>query len=127
MFLVLEAFIVACGTTHLVGVWTLRFPTSCFSAGVKMLPAGISLATALLAIAAELRRQDPSRAVESVVTSRLSAEGDAYLLRIAMKNLLGKAWKFTAQCDRVQIQFDARMLPDRTKFYAYTILWWALT
>src|ERR671917_1927638 len=50
MFLMFGAFIVACGSTHLVAVWTLWFPTYWFSAGVKVLTAGISLATALLLI-----------------------------------------------------------------------------
>jgi PAS domain S-box-containing protein len=63
-------------------------------------------------IAAELRRQDPVRGVEFVVTPQLSTEGDARLLRIVMQNLLGNAWKFTAHRDQVQIQFGARVLPD---------------
>jgi PAS domain S-box-containing protein len=68
-------------------------------------------------VAAELRRQDPARAVEFVVTPRLSAEGDARLLRIVMENLLGNAWKFTAQRDRARIQFGARVLPDGTEAF----------
>jgi light-regulated signal transduction histidine kinase (bacteriophytochrome) len=68
-------------------------------------------------IAAELRRQDPGRAVEFVVTPQLSAAGDARLLRTVLENLLGNAWKFTAQRDQARIQFGARVLPDGTKAF----------
>jgi PAS domain S-box-containing protein len=50
MFLMFGAFIIACGTTHVVGVWTLWFPTYWFSGGVKAATAGISLVTAVLLI-----------------------------------------------------------------------------
>ena len=68
-------------------------------------------------IAAELRRQDPLRTVEFMVTPQLSAEGDARLLRIVMENFLGNAWKFTAQRDQAQIEFRTRVLADGTKTF----------
>jgi PAS domain S-box-containing protein len=48
MFLMFGAFIVACGTTHVMGVWNLWFPTYWLSGGVKAATALISLATAVL-------------------------------------------------------------------------------
>jgi PAS domain S-box-containing protein len=84
-------------------------------AGVQREP--LDLSAMAWTIAAELRRQDPVRVVEFAVTPQLSTEGDSRLLRIVMENLLGNAWKFTAQRDPAQIQFGARVLPDGTKAF----------
>ena len=45
----------------------------------------------------ELRRADPARQVQTHIESGLCARGDARLLRIALENLLGNAWKFTSK------------------------------
>jgi PAS domain S-box-containing protein len=50
MFLMFGAFIIACGTTHVMGVWNLWFPTYWLAGGVKVATATISLATAFLLI-----------------------------------------------------------------------------
>ena len=43
-----------------------------------------------------LRVAEPERQVELRVGDRLNVRGDPQLLRIALENLLGNAWKFTA-------------------------------
>lgn len=48
MFLMLGAFLVACGTTHLMGVWNVWYPTYWASGAVKALTAAISLSTTVL-------------------------------------------------------------------------------
>jgi signal transduction histidine kinase len=50
MFLLFGAFILACGTTHLMEVWTLWVPTYRLSGAVKLMTAAISMTTALLLI-----------------------------------------------------------------------------
>jgi len=60
-------------------------------------------------IAAELQAQDPQRQVEIVIAEGLAAEGDAHLLRIALENMLGNAWKFTGK--REQARIEAGCLP----------------
>jgi hypothetical protein len=47
VFYLFVAFIAACGATHLLGVWTLWFPTYWVSGAVKALTAVVSLYTAL--------------------------------------------------------------------------------
>jgi PAS domain S-box-containing protein len=49
------------------------------------------------AAAAGLRGGEPGRKVTFVIQTGLSAEGDASLLRVALENLLGNAWKFTSK------------------------------
>lgn len=48
IFLMFSSFIVACGTTHLLEVWTLWHPTYWLSGFVKAFTALVSLATAVL-------------------------------------------------------------------------------
>ncbi len=48
-------------------------------------------------IVAELRARDRSRAVDVVIAPGLVAECDRRLTRIALENLLGNAWKYTAR------------------------------
>src|SRR5206468_11711169 len=50
MFLMFGAFIFACGTTHLMEVWTLWHGTYRLSGFVKLITAGLSVATAILLV-----------------------------------------------------------------------------
>jgi PAS domain S-box-containing protein len=50
IFLLFGSFIVACGTTHLMEVWTLWHPTYWLSGGIKVATAIISLYTAAILI-----------------------------------------------------------------------------
>ena len=47
MFLMFGAFILACGTTHVLGVWTIWEPTYWLDGAVKAATAALSLATAI--------------------------------------------------------------------------------
>jgi PAS domain S-box-containing protein len=58
-------------------------------------------------IAQELRDSQPERQVEFDIANGLSVDGDAWLLRIALENLLANAWKFTGQRSRARIEFGA--------------------
>jgi PAS domain S-box-containing protein len=55
--------------------------------------------------AARLVESDPSRPVEWRIAPALQARGDARLMRIALDNLLGNAWKFTSKKDGAIIEF----------------------
>jgi two-component sensor histidine kinase len=50
MFLMFGAFIIACGTTHLMSVWNMWYPTYWLAGGVKAGTAAVSLATASLLV-----------------------------------------------------------------------------
>ncbi len=50
VFLLFSAFIVACGTTHLLEIWTLWHPSYWLSGGMKLITAVISLTTAIVLV-----------------------------------------------------------------------------
>ncbi|HEY0295808.1 MAG TPA: ATP-binding protein [Bordetella sp.] len=58
-------------------------------------------------VLADLRQAEPQRRVDISIEDGLAAEGDARLLRIALENLLGNAWKFTSKTPDARISFAA--------------------
>jgi PAS domain S-box-containing protein len=83
MFLMFGTFIVACGTTHLLEVWTLWHPTYWLSGFVKAITALVSLCTAVLLaplIPKALALQSPAQleaanlALRNEITQRQLAE-----------------------------------------------------
>ena len=67
----------------------------------------VDLSTMAEDIAQELRISQPERQVQFVIADGLSVDGDAWLLRIALENLLGNAWKFTGKSSPARIEFGA--------------------
>jgi signal transduction histidine kinase/HAMP domain-containing protein len=56
------------------------------------------------AIATDLQEQDPERQVAWIIAAGMLASGDRRLLRVALENLLGNAWKFTAKTLAARIE-----------------------
>lgn len=56
-------------------------------------------------IVCELQSRDPQRHVETDICDGVHAKADPRLLRIALENLLGNAWKFTRDAQTPCIQF----------------------
>jgi len=69
-------------------------------------------------IVQELRTSQPERKVEFVSADDLCVEGDGWLLRIALENLLGNAWKFTAKSSAARIEFG---LAQQERAYVYYV------
>jgi len=67
-------------------------------------------------IAVELQAAEPDRRVEFAIADGLTAIGDPDLVRIALENLLGNAWKFTSTRERARIEFTSRECGDRREF-----------
>jgi signal transduction histidine kinase len=57
----------------------------------------VDLSAICIEILGDLRSAEPDRAVEVAVEPGLRVLGDARLIRVALENLLGNAWKFTAR------------------------------
>jgi PAS domain S-box-containing protein len=67
----------------------------------------IDLSELVKAIADEFRATQPERRVEFIIQEGLLAKGDSHLLRIALENLLGNAWKFTGNEPCARIEFGS--------------------
>ena len=65
----------------------------------------------------ELCRREPARAVELVLAEGLTTSGDQPLLRVALDNLLGNAWKFTANKAQARIEIGSLRQPDGVRAY----------
>ncbi|MEW6497460.1 MAG: PAS domain S-box protein, partial [Cyanobacteriota bacterium] len=83
IFLFFGAFIVACGTTHLLEVWTLWHPIYWFSGFVKAITAAVSLCTALLllplipkalALPSPAQLEEANRQLELEIRERAATE-----------------------------------------------------
>jgi signal transduction histidine kinase len=70
-------------------------------------------------IVADLRRDQSGRAISVRIQAGLSGDADPNLLRIAMTNLLGNAWKFTGNTPDAAVGLDATMQADGTVYRVY--------
>ena len=60
----------------------------------------VDLSSLVRTIADALHKGEPQRAVTFAIQEGIAAEGDPNLLRVALENLLGNAWKFTGKHDK---------------------------
>ena len=77
----------------------------------------VDLTALARSIAADLCRSQPERAVQIVIASGLVAEGDMHLLRVALENLLGNAWKYTSKHARARIEVGASRFAGEPVFF----------
>lgn len=56
----------------------------------------------------ELHQAEPTRMVEVEVVAGLHVRGDRRLLKIALDNLIGNAWKFTGKTEHARIEVGVR-------------------
>jgi DNA-binding response OmpR family regulator len=66
----------------------------------------VDLSALARAVGAELAAKSPAPAVLLVVEDTPPAEVDGRLLRVALENLLGNAWKFSAKAEAPRIAFS---------------------
>lgn len=67
----------------------------------------VDLSSMVTEIIEDLRAAEPGRKVEFVAGRGIKAWGDVSLLKVALENLLGNAWKFTAREPEARIEFGA--------------------
>jgi light-regulated signal transduction histidine kinase (bacteriophytochrome) len=69
----------------------------------------VDLSAICRGIAGRLAAAQPGRRVEVTVQAGVVAHGDARLLRAALENLFGNAWKFTGKRAEAHIEFGAEL------------------
>ena len=85
VFLLFAAFIVSCGTTHVLDVWTLWHPTYWLAGGVKAITAAVSVFTAYilvplmpqaLALPSPAQLEQVNHALKAQIQQRLDVENE---------------------------------------------------
>jgi len=61
----------------------------------------------------ELRRSAPARQVDVHIAPGMVAQGDPTLLRMALENLLGNAWKYSAKVAQAVVRFEPELQDGR--------------
>jgi signal transduction histidine kinase len=65
----------------------------------------------------DLKVQDPHRQVDISVWEGIRVNGDARLLRAALENLLGNAWKFTGKTESARIEVGTMRDGNRSVYF----------
>ncbi len=65
----------------------------------------------------ELARAQPDRRLQAAVQDELAVVGDPTLMQDVLENLIGNAWKFTAQRDVARIAFGCREINGERAFF----------
>jgi len=65
----------------------------------------VDLSALARTIAQELQATDPGRRVEFIIADHLCCRGDQELLKVALSNLLGNAWKYSSKQTLSTIEF----------------------
>ena len=73
----------------------------------------VNLSQLALWVMDDLRRTHPERSVSVHLAPDLCAHGDPTLLRMALENLLGNAWKYSARTMQAEIRFEQIELAGR--------------
>ncbi len=77
----------------------------------------IDLSAVAKGIVQKLERSQPERKVRFVAEEGVVAFGDASLLRVALENLLGNAWKFTSKKEVATIEFGVAHRNGEMAYY----------
>jgi two-component system, NtrC family, sensor kinase len=77
----------------------------------------VDLSALAQTVAEELKHQNPERSVAVKIQSDLASHADRGLMRVLLDNLLGNAWKFTAQTSNAQIELSAQTQGLDTVFF----------
>ena len=68
-------------------------------------------------VCAQLREREPQRQVEVVIADGLAVSGDPGMLRAAVDNLLGNAWKFTSRREQARVEFGSTRAGEQTAYF----------
>ncbi len=79
--------------------------------------ADVNLSALAEQLVGELQKTEPARQVTWTIAPGLVARADAGLVRLVLQNLLGNAWKFTAQRPQAHVEFGATSHNGRRAYF----------
>ena len=77
----------------------------------------VDLSALAHAVVSELRKNDSGRTVHCEIEEGLVVEADSRLMRIALDNLFGNAWKFSAKVATANIEFRSEHRNDEIVYF----------
>ena len=77
----------------------------------------VNLSAIAEAVISQLREGTPNRAVDCEIATGLTAHADPALVRVALENLIGNAWKYTGKLDQARIDFGQEIIEGETVFF----------
>ena len=83
----------------------------------EMTISNVDLSDIAQSIAHELKERDPDRKVDVIVKPSPPARGDSHLIKIALENIMGNAWKFTSKTPHARIVFGSEEIEGETAYY----------
>jgi signal transduction histidine kinase len=84
---------------------------------VEMSRISVDLSAVCEEVIAVLREEQPSRRVSVSIEPGLFVQADEGLMRVAMANLLGNAWKFSGRQAEAVIQFGTQVIDGERAFF----------
>ena len=84
---------------------------------LEMKPRQVDLAELAREIVADLHKGEPARNVTLKAPPQLVAYGDPGLLRVALDNLLGNAWKFTSKTAQAEIEIGEARVGGEPRYF----------
>ena len=77
----------------------------------------VNLSRIVNSVAASMLESEPERRVSFRIEEGLSVNGDERLLEVMLNNLLGNAWKYSANKEEAIIEFGCRIIASRAVFF----------
>ena len=77
----------------------------------------VNLSKLATEISERLKEGQPERAVTFEIQPDITGYGDERLLRVALENLLGNAWKFTSKGEQAKISFGQNAANGRPEYF----------
>ncbi len=77
----------------------------------------LDLSAVVRSVAEELQQEAPSRKVTFVISEGVAVDADSRLLRLAIENLLGNAWKYTTRHVCARIEFGSNQNNGRRVYF----------